>query len=256
MIEFNKEILLNNIQYLVNEQNKKVGELEAEAGVSVGYIARNKDSNSIPNIEFVMKVADILKVSIDCITKYDLKSLTATERYILNFLDKLTDDTEQDKLFWNKNNKDYYNSFITDANGQFFEHPLFNLEEFSEPGETEYPVPVKRIVFNSNTFGLHTYINGDCFELRLKNNVKVYLMNISKNVRKPNENCSAIEIWVDKNYLCSNKEGTPLATNVDALYQTVAENSKHPKIDMKIQYSIDAYMNDDLEDDLIDDTLF
>ena len=38
--EFNKQIMLNNISFLLNKFDKRIGELETEAGVSAGYISR------------------------------------------------------------------------------------------------------------------------------------------------------------------------------------------------------------------------
>ena len=46
-VEFNKQLMLDNISFLLKEFGKKIGELEAEAGVSPGYISRiSKDGPS------------------------------------------------------------------------------------------------------------------------------------------------------------------------------------------------------------------
>ena len=50
-IEFNKQLMLDNISFLLKESEKKIGELESEAGVSAGYISRiSKEGNTKPGI--------------------------------------------------------------------------------------------------------------------------------------------------------------------------------------------------------------
>ena len=145
--QFNPKILFDNIDFLIKSENRKIGEVESEAGVSAGYISRtSKDGGSRPGIDFIMNIAKVLHVSIDTLLKVDISSLTPTERYLISFLEKLE----------------------TDQNG-ITNHPLFDFHRFYEEGESEYPEEVSRVVFVSNSFGVHTSIHGDCFELKLKN---------------------------------------------------------------------------------------
>ena len=39
-MEFEKEKLMKNINFLIKRKNMKIGELEAELGVSTGYLSR------------------------------------------------------------------------------------------------------------------------------------------------------------------------------------------------------------------------
>lgn len=253
--EFNKQLMLDNISFLLKEFDKKIGGLETEAGVSLGYISRiTKEENAKPGIEFIMKTANSLNTSMDTLLNINLAEMTSTERYLVSFLEKLNMDTLDDKLDWNRESAGQLNRAETDINGTS-DHPLLSYETFYEEGESGYPDEVSRVVFVSDTFDCNTYINGDCFNLRLKNDSILYLMNISKSVHKVNDqNAFAKEIWMytpgnKANFLCSNKDASPLATLVDNLYATVSERMKHPRIKQELQYVIDAFMNDDMGDD-------
>ena len=65
-MEFNKQTLFDNIAFLVKKHNLRIGELENASGVSPGYISRaSKDGGPTPGIEFILKIADKLNVTID-----------------------------------------------------------------------------------------------------------------------------------------------------------------------------------------------
>lgn len=260
-VEFNKQLMLDNISFMLKEFGKKIGELEAEAGVSPGYISRtSKDDKAKPGIDFIVKVAEALNTSVDTLLNIDLAGLTPTERYLISFIEKLKRDTANDKLEWLRHSADSLNRMETDYNG-CVEHPLFSYEKFLEQGEGDYPDEVERVVFTSHSYDVHTYISGDCFSLRLKNGAILYLMDISKSVFHANDSDAyAREIWMFKprvgvQFMCSNRDNSSLAALVDDLYAVVKEFSKHPKIKRGLQDAIDAFMRDDLEDDEDDGAL-
>lgn len=253
--EFNKQLMLDNISYLLKETGKKIGELETDSGVSPGYISRiSKEGNTKPGIDFIMNVADSLNVSINTLLNVDLTEMTPNEKYLLSFLEKLNNDSIDDKLDWNSESADQLNRAETDRNGNT-DHPLLSLETFYEEGETEYPEEVTRVVFVSKSFDCKTSIHGDCFNLRLKNGSILYIMNLSKSVYRTNDpDAFAKEIWMytpgnGSSFLCSNNVISPLADLVDELYTTVSERMKHPRIKRELQYVIDAFMKDDVSDD-------
>lgn len=258
--ELNKKLMFDNISFMLKELGKKIGELENESGVSPGYISRMRDGNSKPGIEFVVNAAEALNISVDTLLNVDLSGLTPTEKYLISFIEKLRRDTAADKLDWHRSSADSLNRMEPNYNG-YVEHPLFNEETFMEPGEGDYPDEVTRVVFSSRAYDCHTYINGDCFDLRLKNGAIVYLMNISKSAYRYGEpGVFAKEIWMYKprvgpQFMCSNSDTSQLGMLVDDLYAVVAEFSKHPKINRELMASIEAFMNDDLEDDDNEDTL-
>lgn len=260
---FNKKLCFSNIRELLRQkQDIKIGQIEKEAGIRLGYMSRlEKEGNtSEPSMEFIVSAAKLLKVSIDTLVSVDLTGLTPTEQYLVNFFDKLKTDTFKDKLDWNRETAFNLNSMEPDMNG-WVNHPLFNEETFFEETECEYPEEVTRIVFNSKTFGPRTYICGDCFNLRLKNGTTLYLMDIEKSVhRTVDTSAYAKEAWMFVPYkgcqlLVASQDDTPIAPLLEVLFSAVKERMEHPKINNDVMLAIDSFMNDDLSDDT-DDVLF
>ena len=148
--EFNKKQMFENISYALKLFGKRIGELESETGVSTGYISRtSKDDGAKPGIDFIVKAADALNMSVDTLLNVNLSGLTETERYVINFLDKLNTDTNKGKLEWIARSEHDYNKLEADING-CVDHPLFSFESFYEEGDTEYPDCVERVVFISH----------------------------------------------------------------------------------------------------------
>ena len=177
--KFNKTIMFDNISYMLKEVGKKIGELESEAGVSPGYISRtSKEGNTKPGIDFIMRAAESLNVSLDTLLRVDMTSLTPTEKYLTTFLQKLVKDTLEDKLDWQTETPGYLNSRLeADIDGGCA-HPLFCMERFQ--GDPSCPDNVMRLVFCSRSFDVYTDIDGECYNLRMKNGAKLYIMKISK----------------------------------------------------------------------------
>lgn len=253
--EFNKQLMLDNIAFMLKELGKKIGEFENEAGVSPGYISRtSKEESKKPAVDFVVKAADALGISVSTLLTVDLSALSPTERYLIGFLEKLTHDTKESKLEWECQTKDYLCNMSCDVNC-YVEHPLFSYETFMEKTECEYPEEVSRVVFVSHSFGCNTYTCGPGYVLRLKNGTYLYIMDISKNVHRTNDTeAYAREVWiyksdVGKQFLCSNKDKSYLGSLVNSLYETIKEYSYHPKVKKGLKEAIDAFLIDDLEDD-------
>lgn len=255
--DFNRDRFFDNIAYLIKKNNLKIGELESSAGVSAGYISRaSKDDKSRPGVEFVMKVAELLGISVDTLLRADLTNTTPTEKYLLSFLGKLNKETIGDKLEWTRESKDELNRMEEDRNGNI-EHPLFSVQTFEESNEFGEPVrTVTRIVFVSHNFDCHTVITNDCYCLRMKNGTFLHIMSICKPYAPLSDpENSAIEIWMTAprmapQFLCDNKGDMALTRLIEGLYATVSENMRHPKISSALKYVIDSFMeNNDLEDD-------
>lgn len=253
--EFNKKIMFDNISFMLKEVGKKIGELEADAGVSPGYISRaSKDGNAKPGIDFVVKAAEALGTSVDTLISVDMTSLTPTELYLISFLEKLKKDTAADKLEWNRESADFLNR-LEPGMDYYANHPLFSFETFYEKGESDYPGEVSRVVMISDSFDCHTSIAGDCFNLRMKNGAMLYIMNISKSVYNLSDNdAHAKEIWLykpgsGKQFLCSNYKSPNFSDLINDLYFVISEFAKRPRIKSDLKLAIDSFMNDDLSDD-------
>lgn len=254
---FNKILCFSNIRKLLHQNpNVKIGQIEKEAGIRLGYMSRleKEDNTSEPSIEFIVTAAKLLNVSIDTLVSVDIGGLTSTELYLIKFFDKLKLDTLDDKLEWHRETAFNLNKMELDMNGMV-QHPLFSEETFYEESDSEYPNEVTRVVFNSKTFGPHTYIAGDCFNLRLKNGYTLYLMNIEKSEHKISDTTAfAKEAWIYIPYektqlLITTHDKNSMAPLLNTLYSTVKEQMEHPQISKDIKYVIDSYMKDDISDD-------
>lgn len=255
--EFDKGLMIGNISYLLEKTGKKIGELEAEAGVSTGYISRLvKDEKSKPGIDFILGAAQALRVSVDTLLNFDLKKATPMERYLSNFLEKLMDDTLADKLDWIQEGPEDFTRGEVEQNEKA-PHPMQSVKTFHDFRGGDYPDEVHQVVLVSHAFKEQTAIAGNCFHLRLKNGYFLYLMNFHMDVDSPEANLSedgyAKEIWMlrpngEKEYICSNQDQSGLGNLTETLYQAVTERTKYP-IKKDLKNVIDAFMQDDLKDD-------
>lgn len=254
---FNKTLCFSNIRELLRQNpDVKIGQIEKEAGIRLGYMSRLEKvgNTSEPSMEFIVSAAKLLKVSVDTLISVDLTGLTPTEQYLVNFFDKLKADTLKDRLDWNRETAFNLNRIERDMDGSIW-HPLFDEETFYEESGCEYSNEVTRIVFNSKTFGPKTYITDDCFNLRLKNGTTLYLMDIEKSVHKTDDmSAYAKEAWMYVPYkgaqlLVASQDDTPVAPLLEVLFSTVKERMEHPKVNIDVMYAIDAFMKDDVSDD-------
>lgn len=250
---FNKRQFFDNVRYLLKDNTSvKIGQIEKEAGVSAGYMSRmEKEGNtSDPSIELVYTASKLLGVSLDILLNVDLVALKPTEKYMVDFIQKLEVDTISDRLNWNIESADYLNQIEGDINGKP-NHPLFSLETFYEESEIEYPNQVTDIRFVSHSFNCNTYINGDCFNLGMKDGSRLYLMDVSKSVHASNDmSAYAKEMWMYKpdmggQYLIGTKDTPGLACVIESLFNTVKISARHPKVSIEAKSIIDAYMEDD-----------
>lgn len=256
--KFNKYVCFSNIRELLKMCDVKIGQIEKEAGCQPGYMSRleKKTNTTDPSLEFLLTASQMLKVSLDVLMTVDLTALNPTEKYLVSFIQKLNQDTVDDKLEWNRETADSLNRLDVDNDG-YSGHPLFNLETYYEESECEYPDEVTKVVFVSHTYDCNTYVAGDCFNLKMKNNSYLYLMDISKNIYHTGDvGVLAKEIWiytpgVGRQFLVSNHDVSQIAELVEKLFDTVKKCMKHPKVKREIKSIIDAFMNDDLgENDL------
>ncbi len=261
---FNKMRFFDNVRFLLKDNSSvKIGQIEKEAGVSAGYMSRmEKEGNtSDPSVELVYTAAKLLGVSLDTLLNIDLTALNPTEKYLIEFIQKLELDTISDSLEWNTESAEDLNRLEGDINGNPG-HPLFSLETFFEQSDSEYPEQVTDIRFVSRSFGCHTCISDTCFNLGMKNGSRLYLMDICKSVHYSNDpDAYAKEIWMYKpgagtQYLIGTKDAQELANAVETLFSTVKMASNHPKVSSEVRSVIDAFMAGDLGQNDVPDLPF
>ncbi len=232
-IGFDKKIMMENIDFLIRERDMKIGELEKKAGVSLGYISRiSKDEKSKPGIDFIIKVAHELNVSIDSLLNYNFSSLSPTEIFLIPFIDKLVEDTRNGMLDWIRERDDELN-YMPEI---FTKHPLF---EDCYGG----------FRFISKKFEKKTSIAGSCYHINLENKMPLYLMKVCEVEEKGKEPSSpVIEIWMikefgEKKYVCSTADSEYMKSRIDELYAAIGKYIIRPKLDEEVRAVIYEYVN-------------
>lgn len=248
---FNKFLLFSNIRELLKNSNIKLGQIEKEAGHLNGYMSRLEklDNAAEPSMEFIITASKLLKISIDSLAKYDFRSLTETELYLLKVIDKFRLDTMNNKLDWQTESADILNQGISDES--YIQHPLFETNDVFFDGKSDYPESHRITTFNSSAYGSTTKIAGDCYNLSLKNYSKIYIMNIEKLTTRWGEIPEfSKEIWLVK---CDNKKeclvsekNTPVLTEaVELLYKEISNYVIRPKLKKDTRVILDGFLRDD-----------
>lgn len=251
-----KKRILDNINYFLSKKHMKIGELEVASGVSPGYVSRlSKEKNSKPSFEFIKNLANACGTTIDKMTYFDFTNATPTELYLYDFLAKLDRDTEARKLKWGmETSKELYHSPY-DENFNVM-HPLLKFDSFSDDFEDGDSSNTFGVGFCSYNFGLDTVLNGNSYYLRLKNGLLVYLMSIRKAEPRANGlKLLAVEVWMvtpegEKRYLSSSLDTSSLGHMTHLVYQAVQTYMMQPILTAPYKSAIDAFMVDDLGDDL------
>ena len=101
--KFSQERLLHNIFSLIKQQNLKIGEVEKNSGLSVGYLSRlTKSENSFPTVETVWRIAKTLGVSLEWLIEGSGARGNHHAEYLIQFMSRLYDQTRDDQMDWGR----------------------------------------------------------------------------------------------------------------------------------------------------------
>lgn len=252
---FKRQVCLNNVDYLLNKQNKKLGELEISSGNRPGYLSRMKSgkSNSDPSIEFLMTAAEELDVPLELLVSSDLTQMSATEEFIITFLRKLIEDTQKDELVWTRETPTELEKLEVDRDNNGYScvgHPLYKVEE--QHTDVEYfEFPTYNSLFFPNC-GVKPCGNGYNAYLTGTNN-HIYIMECGKgDDRLPWASDIFFEIYmvqVDRysntytKKLCNTLEmSSPIVTIVNSLVKNIITSLNRVHIESDVRNVIDAYI--------------
>lgn len=101
---FDKALFIENLRELLKISGTKIGQIEKEAGCTVGYLSRlDKEGNkNDPSIEFIVTAAKMLGVSLDKLLFDKIATLTPTEEFLMGFVTQLIFDTKEDNVTWKR----------------------------------------------------------------------------------------------------------------------------------------------------------
>ena len=237
MSNFDKTLLGKNIKFLATQKGIKVGDIETEAGVSAGYLSRlaNEDNkNNFPIMDLIFLISNKLDVSVNTLLSVDLSSLTPNEILLSQFVDKLSKDTQNNKLIWELESKSKLEECKQHGN-----HPLFFPVNPGDFG-TEF--------YYHSTFDSEAVIAGDCYKV-IVGNKWLYLMCVSKEY----DYINGYELYfISSNYqgypnieqICKAYSESDLYNQIVDLRNQAAESSRHVKLSDSVRSSINEYLTE------------
>lgn len=243
-MKFDKNRFLRNTHYLANEKKIKIGDLEKNAGVSVGYLSRlgKEDNKSIPGVEVLLSFADLLDVGIDTLVNSDLAALTSTEKFICNFLDSLLFKTNSFDYIWEIEKLEQLNRGVMDENG-LLEHPLFRYTSSNSD------VSVLAAEYNSLFHrGEKIDLCGDIVKTFINPGVRTYIAKLFPSTDAPSFSNAEYELYFVQGLsvepVCSSTMGNGIFNNKLAkVYLAARESSKHIKISDNAKNIINDFMS-------------
>ena len=242
---FDKTKCLNNIRYLAKSKGINLGDLETGAGVSAGYLSRigKEDNKSSPSIEVLTSIADKLGVSLDGLVGFDYAGMSPTERYIIDFIEKLASQTLGGFQNWEKETSASFaniNKYPDDTTS----HPLF-------------VVSGRNITYNSYFASQEgTTPAGEFYHTPLTGRNYLYLTKVTY----PNTSGCDYEIYIaeyqDYNHawsvepVCSTNPAmeTSFDEALERLYTTVKDSCRNVKVNQAVRSVIDSFMRPPFED--------
>ena len=252
MVNFDRKRLLTNIAILAKEKNIRVGDMETAAGVSPGYFSRlNKGENTaVPNIEVLTAVCDKLGVTLDSLVKVDYEAPIPSERYLIDFIDKLISKTTAFEMQWECEPVSRMNAAGIDEDGRAC-HPLFETRTFDNGyTSTGYPDIEDRAVYNSLFHeGESIGLLGPAYHVDFDHNSVLWLADagVEDDNGVPDDE---IELYMQRGRqvfpICHSISTGPSVFNeiLFSLYNAAAESSKRPKINPEVKSAIDCFMDD------------
>lgn len=234
---YDKNRLINNIEYLLKKKGIKIGDFETSCGVSVGYLSRLKgnDKNDVsPSAEVLLQFSKLLDTSITLLLLSNFSALTETEIFVSNFLEKLIQRTEKNELLWERHNG--IDIYLMD-DGEFI-FPLM-IEDYDSFGNEN---PYLKSLFCDQRL----YVSSDFFVLRDKN-YEYYLLPVNGQC----SNLHQLEFYLllphkQVRKICYSGEDTKdaIAKLLENLYSSVVESCKQVRIDSDVKKAIEQFLTE------------
>ena len=101
--DIDARLCTQNIRRLLDEHKSvRIGVIEREAGFTPGYLYRVEKKGQMPSIKFLIICSRYLDVSLDTLVNENVLSMGVDERYLVDFLSKLTRETRNGAFGWVK----------------------------------------------------------------------------------------------------------------------------------------------------------
>lgn len=241
---FDKYKCFRNIRALMNEKGVKLGQIENEAGVRIGYMSRleKPDSESEPGVVFLVTAAKMLDVSIDELINNEPGELNDDEKYIKDFVTDLISDTKSHAISWGREDKEI-REYFTNLRPMKV-HPLMTVENFENGGCKTYAVS-----FVSKFYADAKVYLKKCYSADLpgtKNKVYMAICHTDKNEEQIPDK-QFIELYILNNDrkaspVCNQlKTASSISSSLDDLYNQVVKDVANIHISRDTRGIIDGY---------------
>lgn len=253
---FKKNIFFDNVDHLILKQGKKLGELEVNSGNRPGYLSRMKSGkiSSDPSIEFAMTAAEEFDVPLELLVSTDLTQMSATEEFIMKFLNKLISDTQADEFSWNRETVAELEKLEIENDMQGYRsvpHPLFTVKENRTDCDYFEYVEYDSLFFRN----CGVKLCGNCYNAKLPGTGNsVYIMDCGKGddrIAWARERFFEIYLVSFDRYgnpstkkLCNTLEmSPPIIAIVNTLIKSIMSSLNRVHIESGVKDVISAYMN-------------
>lgn len=182
-MEFDKNRLMDNINCLIKEKNLRIGEVEAEVGISKGYLSRmsKEENDTIPTVDLIWNLAQKLGTSVDMLVGGDFSKVNDNLFFIMKYVYKLKTMTDLHDIEWRRVPKAFYEAVERGMQT----HPLFVDNErdlrslFPEEQQENAGGVTQR--YNSSFVMSPVTVFDDCFEGTIPGFGMVYIMELFYN---------------------------------------------------------------------------
>jgi len=101
-VDFNRQVVIDNIMTLIQSRNLKVGEAEKQLGVSTGYLSRlsKKENDSALSAEFIWNAAQYFGMTVDALIRGRIDQEDKMIDYMRKFVNRLIERTNDGTLEW------------------------------------------------------------------------------------------------------------------------------------------------------------
>lgn len=251
---FKKSISLSNIRYLLRSHPEvKLGQIEADGNVSTGYTSRleKPENKTDPPVEYLAAAAKAFNVFIDTLIYAPLEEMTASEKYLLKFIEKVARDTTDEEMIWKRESCKYLNEAV-DIDSSAAQHRLLVPDESTLDGYGQYHLAH----FESRFFPEKTIeVKPDPFHARMTgtDNMMYIVPVMVFNPSDDNSSDKGAGSFGYELYISDDDEVTPICSTLQAhpavsaaitkLFSLIQEASAHVRLDKKARSLIDAFMN-------------
>lgn len=181
--DFDDAVLIKNLKHLMEESGLRIAQLEDILQLSKGYISRiaNNKTNKRMSVDALWKISKLFGISMQTLVTNDLAKMTDSELYILRLVEKISAESRDIKLYWQKG-CDYIGDYDIES------------DSYSYP----YIVQSDKYEYVDSNF--------KCFSAKLNEKLSVCVANVS--YKKVEDGCKvdSYELWLG-NLETGTKEG-------------------------------------------------